>query len=154
VVDRFRAGAAVYGVLVRRGRVLLMRRAGSGYRDGQLGLPSGHLDGDEDAVSGLIRELREEIAVDVPPEACRLSIVLHRRAETPRDPEYVDLVFSVESWSGTPSIGEPRKCTELVWAPLDRLPSDTIDYVGAALRGIRDGLPLLTIGWPAPVGPM
>ena len=62
---RFRACVAVYGVLVEEGRGLLMRRAGSGYCDGQLGLPSGHLEGDEDAVRGLGRELREELAITV-----------------------------------------------------------------------------------------
>jgi 8-oxo-dGTP pyrophosphatase MutT (NUDIX family) len=44
-VDRFRLCAAVYGLLYGDGRLLLMRRAGSGYLDGRLALPAGHLDG-------------------------------------------------------------------------------------------------------------
>ena len=46
--DRFRLPAPVYAVLERDERVLLMRRAGSGYRDGRLSLPAGHLDQGED----------------------------------------------------------------------------------------------------------
>lgn len=48
--ERFRFAAAVYGVLVDNNRLLLLRRAGSGYHDGELSLPAGHLDGNEDAV--------------------------------------------------------------------------------------------------------
>ncbi len=60
-----------------------MRRAGSGYRDGELSLPA--------------------------------------------DDEYLDLLFIVERWAGTPSIGEPDKCSELIWVTLtaSRLISST-----------------------------
>jgi 8-oxo-dGTP pyrophosphatase MutT (NUDIX family) len=78
---------AVYGVLVESGRVLLMRRAGSGYRDGQLSFPAGHLDGDEDAVDGLIRELREEVVIEVDRTDCELATVMHRRRENEDDDE-------------------------------------------------------------------
>jgi 8-oxo-dGTP pyrophosphatase MutT (NUDIX family) len=39
--ERFHVAAAVYGVLIEADRVLLLRRTGSGYRDGQLSLPAG-----------------------------------------------------------------------------------------------------------------
>jgi 8-oxo-dGTP diphosphatase len=130
--DRFHLAAAVYGVLVENDRVLLICRAGSSYRDGQLSLPAGHLDGGEDAVSGLARELREELRIDADPGSCRLAVVLHRAAERPGDDEYLDLVFTVRAWSGTPSIGEPDKCTELVWAPLDQPRPGLVDYVDTA----------------------
>jgi 8-oxo-dGTP pyrophosphatase MutT (NUDIX family) len=144
---RFRACIAVYGVLAGGGRILLMRRAGSGYRDGQLGLPAGHLEGHEDAVTGLRRELREELAISVPPEQCVLGTVLHRPRESEDDDEYVDLFFTVGGWTGTPSVAEPGKCSELVWADPDQLPPDTVDYVAAGLRALRAGQPLLTFGW-------
>jgi 8-oxo-dGTP diphosphatase len=144
---RFRACVAVYGVLIQRGRVLLMRRAGSGYRDGQLGLPSGHLDGDEDALQGLRRELREELAITVGPGQCALGTVLHRRREHPQDDEYVDLFFMVTGWSGTPWAAEPAKCTELRWADPDDLPGDVVDYVAVALRALRAEQRLVTFGW-------
>jgi len=100
--DRFHLAAAVYGVLIEDDRVLLLRRAGSGYRDGQLSLPAGHLDGGEDAVGGLVRELREEVAIEADPLSCRLAVVLHRAAEWAGDDEYLDLVLTVGTWTGTP----------------------------------------------------
>ncbi len=144
---RFRACVAVYGVLIKGGRVLLARRAGSGYRDGQLGLPSGHLDGGEDAVAGLCRELREELAITVARDQCTLATVLHRNRERPGDDEYLDLFFRVTGWAGQPAIAEPGKCTELVWADPGRLPGDTVDYVAGALRAMQAGQLLVTVGW-------
>lgn len=144
---KFRAAVAVYGVLMQGDQLLLARRAGSGYRDGELGLPSGHLDGDESAVQGLIRELSEELAIDVRPESCELATVLHRRAEADDDEEYLDLFFQVDDWTGSPRIAEPDKCTELVWADPRHLPEDVVDYVADAMHAIRAGNPLLLIGW-------
>lgn len=141
-MTRFRAAVAVYGFLRRDGSVLLLRRKGSGYRDGELSLPAGHLEGDEDAISGLIRELREEVCVEVEPQDCRLALVMHRRRETTADDEYVDLFFDVARWSGEPAIGEPHKCGELVWA--EEIPDDTVDYIAVALRS-QSGL--VVHGW-------
>jgi 8-oxo-dGTP diphosphatase len=146
--ERFHVAVAVYGVLLDGDHVLLLRRAGSGYRDGELSLPAGHLDGAEDAVCGLVRELREEVEIEADPGSCRLAVVLHRAAEWIGDDEYLDLIFTVGAWTGTPSIGEPDKCSELVWAPLDRLPGDVADYIRGALRGLRNGQPLVLVGWP------
>jgi 8-oxo-dGTP pyrophosphatase MutT (NUDIX family) len=143
--------SAVYGVLTDGGgRVLLMRRAGSGYHDGELGLPAGHLDGGEDAIAGLARELREELTIEVDPDACRLAMVLHRAPERPRAAEYLDLVFTVDSWRGAVSIGEPAKCTELVWADRAALPADVVPYIRATLDALWAGERLLLVGWGQP----
>jgi len=147
--DRFRLSAAVYGVLAQDHRVLLMRRAGSGYRDGQLGLPAGHLDGDEDLVSALVRELREELGITVDGDDVRLEVVLHGRAEDENDSEYLHLFFRVARWGATPVIAEPDKCTELVWADMDHLPADAVDYVVLAVGALRVGEPLVLFGWPS-----
>jgi 8-oxo-dGTP diphosphatase len=140
VGERFRARVAVYGVLRRDGGTLLMRRAGSGYRDGQLSLPAGHLEGDEDALSGLRRELAEELGIMV--TRAELRTVMHRRRETAADEEYVDLFFDVTGWDGEPKIREPEKCSEIVWA--QEIPDDTVDYVAVALRSGRG---LVVHGW-------
>ena len=138
---------AVYGLLQAGGRLLLMRRAGSGWRDGTLALPAGHLDGGEDAVSGLLRELAEEIGVAADRTTVRLATVLHTGPYFPGDDEYVNLFFAVGAWTGVPAIREPDRCTELVWADPARLPSDTIDHLPAVLAGISRGESLLLANW-------
>lgn len=146
--QRFAVVAAVYGILAVDGRVLFLRRAGTGYRDGELSLPAGHLDGGEDAVSGLRRELREELAITVDAGAYRLAVVVHTAAEHAADREYLHLFFTVDGWDGTPVVAEPATCSELVWADRTDLPADVIDHVAAALDAADRGQRLLLHGWP------
>jgi 8-oxo-dGTP diphosphatase len=149
-VGRFRLCAAVYGLLYADGRLLLMRRAGSGYMDGTLALPAGHLDGGEDAVTGLVRELAEETGVVADRGACRLATVVHSAPGCPGDEEYLNLFFTVAAWTGTPTIREPDKCTELIWADPADLPADTIDYLPSVLAGVAAGEPLILANWAPP----
>jgi 8-oxo-dGTP diphosphatase len=124
--ERFRLPAAVYGLLVNSNHVLLTRRTNTGHHDGELGLPSGHLEGGEHAIAGLVRELYEELGVTVDPTSCQLALLMHRAPERPSGNEYLDLIFQIGSWTGEPSIQEPYKCSELVWTESDRLPADTV----------------------------
>jgi 8-oxo-dGTP pyrophosphatase MutT (NUDIX family) len=144
--ERFRAAVAVYGILIEDARVLLMRRAGSGYHDGELSLPAGHLDDGEDVLTALVRELHEELDIVVQRGACRLALVGHRVPEEPGD-DYLDLIFWVDAWRGTPVIAEPDQCTELTWADPAALPDDVIPYIADALAAAHNGTTLLTSGW-------
>jgi 8-oxo-dGTP diphosphatase len=143
----FRLAVAVYGILRDQDRILLTRRAGTGYRDGQLSLPAGHLDGGEDAITGLVRELREELGIEADPRSCRLALVMHSAPEDAEDREYLHLFFSVADWLGEPSIAEPDKCSELRWTDSSTLPSDLVDYIGEALTAISQGESLTLRGW-------
>ena len=140
----------MYGLLRSDGRLLLLRRAGSGYRDGTLALPAGHLDGGEDAVSALVRELAEELGIAADPATCRLATVVHSGPEDADDEEYLNLFFTVGAWTGTPEIREPDRCTELVWADPVRLPPDAIDYLPGVLGAIARGEPLVLARWAEP----
>jgi 8-oxo-dGTP diphosphatase len=145
--DRFRLCAAVFALLVRDGRLLLLRRTGSGWADGTLAPPAGHLDGGEDAVAGLLRELAEEVGVVADRSACRLATVVHSAPAFPGDEEYLNLFFTVSAWTGTPTIREPDKCAELVWADLVALPPDIIDYLPPVLAAIAAGEALVLADW-------
>src|SRR3954454_15298876 len=105
--EPFRVAAAVYGILRNGDRLLLIRRTATGYRDGQLSLPAGHLDGGEDAIAGLVRELREEIGVEADPQSCHLALLMHTAPEDSEDREYFHLFFLVDHWRGEPFIAEP-----------------------------------------------
>ncbi|WP_432577614.1 NUDIX hydrolase [Kineococcus arenarius] len=147
--DRFSVPVAVQALLVRDGRLLTLRRAGTGHRDGELGLPAGHLEGGEDAVAGLVREVAEEVGVDLEREACRLAVTLHTAAESATDREHLHLFFAVDGWSGEPRIGEPGKCSGLAWVDPDDPPVDLIDYVRSAVDAWSAGRPLVLHGWAA-----
>jgi 8-oxo-dGTP diphosphatase len=145
--EPFRVAVAVYGILRDRDRILLLRRAATGYRDGQLSLPAGHLDGGEDAVTGLVRELREEVGIEAEPASCGLALLMHSAPEHAQDREYFHLFFSVDRWTGQPVNAEPDTCSELCWAPAVALPPDLVDYVAEALTAIARGDPLVLHGW-------
>jgi 8-oxo-dGTP diphosphatase len=68
---------------------------------------------------------------------------MFRRSLEPR----VDIFFVARSWTGTPEIREPHKCTELVWAGPDDLPADALDFVGQAITNARTGRHFYEYGW-------
>jgi 8-oxo-dGTP diphosphatase len=150
VTERFKAAVAVYAVLRHEDRVLLLRRAGSGFHDGELSLPAGHVDEGEYALSAVVREVAEELLVTVRPEDCTLALTGHSGPESPGDDTYVDLFFTVSRWSGQPVVGEPGKCTELVWAPADNLPPDVVPYVSEAIQAIMSEQRPRLLGWHWP----
>jgi 8-oxo-dGTP diphosphatase len=124
-------------------RVLLMRRAGSGYADGQLGLPAGHVDLGETPTQCALREVAEELGVQLDPDALQPIGTMFRRSLEPR----VDIFFTTNTWTGNPTINEPHKCTELVWAHPDQLPEDALDYIGQAIINARAGRHFHEHGW-------
>jgi 8-oxo-dGTP diphosphatase len=135
---------AAHAILARPdGYVLLMRRAGSGYADGLLAFPAGHIDLGETATASIIREVREELGLELTPAALHPAGVMFRRSLEPR----VDIFFTATRWDGTPQIREPGKCTELVWADHARLPHDTLDYARQALANASNGIHFHEHGW-------
>lgn len=152
---RAKAAVAVHAVLRRDGRVLLLRRAGSGFHDGELGLPAGHVEEGEDALSAVVREVGEELLLTVRGEDCTLAVTGHSGPEGPGDDAYVDLFFTIDRWSGEPAVGEPDRNHGLVWARPDDLPAGVIPFVADAVRTLEavGGPRLLLWHWPhAPGG--
>ena len=141
----------MYALLHRDDQILLLRRAGSGFHDGELSLPAGHVDEGEDALTAVVREVAEELLVTVERGDCTLALTGHSGPERPGDDAYVDLFFSVERWVGEPALGEPDKSTELVWASPRNLPGDVIPYVAEAISVMANGTrsPLVMWHWPA-----
>lgn len=139
--DRFRLISAVYLIFRDNGKVLLLRRANTGYRDGWYSLPSGHLNGGEAAVQAAIREAKEEVGVDILPEDLRLAHTMHRYSADPEPHERIDLGFEVLKWRSQLHNAEPDKCDELCWAAPDKLPGKTVPEVIQVLDMIARGEP-------------
>ncbi len=88
--DRYPLAVHVF-LLDRHGRVLLMRRAGSGYADGQLGLPAGHVDLGETPIECAVREVAEEVGLAV--RSGRLLAVHWSAPRPPRPRAFLSFVF-------------------------------------------------------------
>ncbi|MCC3654960.1 methyltransferase domain-containing protein [Streptomyces sp. S07_1.15] len=128
----------VHLVLRRGAEVLLARRAGTGYGDGLLGVPSGHAEDGEDVRQAVIREAREETGLDLAPEDLRAALVMQHRGPggAPRIGWFFEAAYGA---GGEPVNGEPEKCSEFRWCPLDRLPDDMVAYCRAGLEAYRAG---------------
>ena len=140
---RARFPVTVHLLFFREGRVLLARRANTGYMDGHYSVPAGHLDGGESVTQAAIREAQEEVGLDLAPQALEFACVLHRR----EGDERIDFFLRVQHWTGEPVNCEPHKCDQLLWVELDALPENTIPYVRQGIQNARNGTPFQEFGW-------
>jgi ADP-ribose pyrophosphatase YjhB (NUDIX family) len=135
---------AVHLLLLKDRRVLLARRANTGYEDGKWSVPAGHLDGGESVRQAAVREASEEVGAELDLGNVRFAHVMHRRKP---DEERVDFFVLCERWVGPVRIAEPEKCTELTWATATDLPYDTIPYVRHGIERALAGDPYSEFGW-------
>lgn len=142
--ERYTVPSAVYLLFLRDNQLLLQKRANTGYKDGEYGLPSGHKEANESIIDAAIREAMEEVGITIAPENLQLAHSSNRKST---DREYLDFYFWVESWEGEICNAEPHKCAELTWQSIENLPENTIDYIGEVLTHIKVGQPLSIIGW-------
>ena len=54
----------VYGLIIKEGKILLIKKKGGPY-DGKLDLPGGTIEFNEDIEEALIRELKEEVGIEI-----------------------------------------------------------------------------------------
>ncbi|MBI5370176.1 NUDIX domain-containing protein [Candidatus Uhrbacteria bacterium] len=137
--------ASVYLVLQNaRGEGLLLKRKNTGFKDGEYGLPAGHVDGGETLSEAMRREAREEIGIEIAPKDLTLAHVMHRNCG---DHERLDFFFTCHRYRGEVRNCEEGKCEELRWCSLDVLPEKTIDYYVQAFSAIKHGVLYGEFGW-------
>lgn len=120
---RFVSYSAVFIALQDdKGKVLLHRRANTGFMDGRYDLPSGHVEKDESLLSAAARELKEETGVTVQEKDLKLWQVNQFAAN---DQYYYNFFFTVSTWQGEPKIMESEKCDDMQFFALDALPKLT-----------------------------
>jgi len=129
-MTRFKLIVAAYLILIEDSKILLQRRQNTGYEDGNYSIPAGHLEDTESVTDCLIREIKEEIDLDLKAEDVELVHTMHRRENDIR----IDLFFTTKKYQGEPKNAEPEKCDDLSWFSLDNLPENTVPYVKQAIE--------------------
>lgn len=137
---------SAYLVLRKEGKVLMLRRTGTGHFDGCYTLPSGHVEPAESYRACAVREAFEEVGVEVAFERARPVHVCHRNADDGGDGR-IDVYFSATEWKGEPGNMEPEKCSDVAWFDIGRLPENTVPYVRKALSEIERGQAYSEEGW-------
>lgn len=126
-----------------KNEILLQRRQMTKLWCGFLGLPAGHIDKGENAFDAVVREAKEELDIDININDIADVFVVNRRNKT--IPSYFDIYFEISKYDGIIRINEPNKCSELIWANLNNLPEDIIDFEKVALENNIKGIKFSTI---------
>lgn len=113
-----------------KNQILLLKRQNTGYEDGKLSLPGGHLESRETVTDGLIRELEEEIGVSFKEFELELVRVLNRYVD---GNNYIDFIFKTNIQKRIPTNLEKEVCSEIVWKDVSDL-ENTIDYIKELFR--------------------
>lgn len=147
---RFRMPVAVHLFLLQGEKILLLRRFNTGYEDGNYSVIAGHLDGDEEVIQAMIREAREEALIEIEPRDIKIVGIMHRKIPDGKAINYAEAInffLVARSWRGTVVNGEPHKCDELAWYPLNRLPENVVPYVRKAIANYQEGAWFESYGW-------
>lgn len=142
---RFTVRVAVHLLLIKDGRVLLMRRKGTGWEDGKYGLAGGHLEGKESVTDAMIRETKEKTGIDIARESLTVVHTMHRMSTN--ELEYMDVYLTAGVWAGEPIIAETDKCDDIKWFLLAGLPENMLSYDRAALEYFAKGVAFSEVGW-------
>lgn len=131
---KFKFIAAVCVLLERDEKILLIRRANTGFADGLYTLPTGHVDGGESFVEAAARETKEEVDVSVELDDLEL-FHMSQHVYGPTN-ECITFFYKAGKWQGTPQNNEPDKCDDVQWFAKDNLPEDILLNVRDALDNI------------------
>ena len=140
----FLAPVSVHLLLIKSGRVLLLRRYNTGYEDGNYSMVAGHIEGGEELKTAMIREAREEAGIEISPSDLEVVGVIHSVTEG----EYFHFYLTASDWMGEVSNMEPDKCDDLSWFDINDLPDNTIPYIRQAIENYRRGEWFTSFGWP------
>lgn len=135
----------VHIILHQADEIALLERQNTGYCDGMLHLPSGHLEAGEPIHEAAVREAHEEVGVVIDPDHLELATVVHHLQEPGH--ARMGAFFVATRWRGEPHNAEPSEAGKLVWADPNVLPSNTIPYPAAGVRAWLEGARFVPHGW-------
>lgn len=137
---RFRVVPATYVYLRRADRVLLQRRAGTGFMDGCWAAAAGHVEAGESVAQAAVREVREELGVHLDLGDLRPVTTMHRgQPGGPALEQRVDFFYEAVRWDGEPALREAGTADGLDWFALDALPEPVVPHELVVLRALRAG---------------
>jgi len=125
--ERCKMPISVQVILVNQNdEVLLLKRKSTGFGDGLYAFIGGHVEQNEQVTDAAIREVKEEIGININKKNLIFKSVINRKVN--ENTEYIDFVFCVKEWQGKITNMEPEKCSELAWYKTNNMPQNTIDF--------------------------
>ena len=131
--ERHLTRTAVFVILERDNKIFFLRRANTGWADGLLNIPAGHVDKGYQPREAAVKEAKEEACVDI--EIEDLEFV---HTDFLRD-KYSNFYFKAKKWKGEPAIGELHLSSEAIWIDKDHLPDDVTPQLKNMFSQIKQG---------------
>lgn len=131
--ERHLTRTAVFVILEQNNKVFFLRRANTGWADGMLTIPAGHVDKGDFIKEAAIKEAKEEASVDVQIEDLEFIHVDYIRDE------YVNFYFRAKKWTGEPRLGEPHLASEVLWIDKNNLPEDVTPQLKRLFQQMNEG---------------
>jgi 8-oxo-dGTP diphosphatase len=145
--DSFRPHVGVHLILAEGRKILLLRRANTGFADGWWSVPGGSLEQGETLPQAAAREALEEVGIRIDPTDLTFAHLCHH---ADRDGlARVGVFFTTARWAGEPVNAEPHRCSEIAWHNLDDLPTDIVSYIRTGLHAYNDATTFSLDGWEA-----
>jgi ADP-ribose pyrophosphatase YjhB (NUDIX family) len=145
-MERFKVCVAVHLLLIENDKLLLQKRINCELFNNKYGLVAGHINGNEDVISAIIREAKEEINIEIRKEDLHIVQVMNMKSISN---EYCQYFFTVDKYIGNIINNEPNKCSELKWFNLNELPDTLIEYERVAIKHFLEDPqnPFTFFGW-------
>jgi ADP-ribose pyrophosphatase YjhB (NUDIX family) len=124
---------AVFVILERNDKVFFLRRANTGWADGMLTVPAGHVDKGDQVRDAAVKEAKEEALVDIRREDLEFIHVDFLRDE------YTNFYFKAKQWSGEPALGEPEMASEAIWIDKRQIPDDVVPQLRRMFSEVEGG---------------
>jgi 8-oxo-dGTP diphosphatase len=145
--QRHKRVPAVFLVLMKDDKILFQRRCNTGHQDGKYSLPCGHLEPKETIIEGLIREMKEEINIDIAKQDVKLVHLQGTVSDDDFATERINIYFLCKKWAGEIKNMEPEKCDDLKWFPLNKLSENMIPYIEEALKNFQKNITYSEFNW-------
>lgn len=129
---------AVCLILECDGKWFVGRRCNTGYSDGCLNMPAGHIDEDETPREAAVREAKEEVGITVSVDDIRfVHVQFNRNAEGKHDRTHY--YFKIDSCKEEPQNMEPHKCSEVMWIEAGERLDEFVPFMKEALDAMLQG---------------
>jgi ADP-ribose pyrophosphatase YjhB (NUDIX family) len=133
-------------VVRKDGKMLFLLRQHTGYQDGKYCLPAGHVEDGESFRQSGMRELQEEVGLQVALEDLK---PLHTQQRTDTRDTRIGMLFEVTAWTGEATNMEPQIHSEIAWFDEENLPYNKLmPFQADALMSLARGEIYAETGWP------
>lgn len=130
--ERFKLIGGVFCLIIKDNKVLMELRKNK-FDAGLYSLVGGCMEDGETVKQAAVREIKEEVGLEVHEDDIEVISVLHRITPKPDSWQSIEFVLLVNNFFGNPNLLENNVCGDLKWFPLENLPQNISHYAKQAI---------------------